>query len=180
MRALRTKLILSVALLIRAPALGPIMTPSISTIWIAPDLAVERPQFGVLTPGDDGKEHFSAASRVPLVAGQAYGWVMKLHTDRHMVRWRERMHVPEHPPKRSAAASNPRSRLAQPREQNLEGGGVIGHFWRLDADDPTGSYALELYVEGTLVQEFVFTVDAGSGRASFEDPMQPPDGRPIA
>jgi hypothetical protein len=180
MRRLRSKVLLSVALLLRAPSIGPIATPSISTIRIAPDLVVERPQFGVLVLGEDGAEHFTAASHVPLVTGQAFGWVMKLHTDRRTVRWRERLHVPDPAPNRSAAARNPRKPLALPREQNLEGGGLIGHFWRVNSEDPGGSYAIELFVENTLVQEFVFTLDEGSGRASFEDPLRTAPVRPIA
>ena len=167
MRGIRPKALLSIALLMPMPAILPIAAPSIASIRIAPDLVVERPVFGVLVTSDGGEEHFEASSRVPLTQGQAYGWVMKLHTSRRTVRWRERLQIPDGAPNRSARAKNPRTSAALPREQTLEGDGLIGHFWRVAPGDPGGSYSIELYVEGALVQHFVFTLDESSRRASL-------------
>jgi hypothetical protein len=167
MRGIRPKALLSIALLMPMPALRPIATPSIASIRIAPDLVVERPVFGVLVAGDDGVERFEPSSRVPLTQGQAYGWVMKLHTNRPSVRWRERLQIPDRAPNRSARAKNPRTPAAARREQTLEADGLIGHFWRVGPGDPGGSYAIEVYVEEALVQQFVFTLDASSRRASL-------------
>jgi hypothetical protein len=158
---------LSIALLMPMPALRPIATPSIATIRIAPDLVVERPVFGVLVANDGGEEHFEASSRVPLTQGQAYGWVMKLHTSRTTVRWRERLQIPDGAPNWSAPAKNPSSAAALHPEETLEGEGVIGHFWRVAPGDRSGSYSIEVYVEGALVQQFVFMLDASPRRASL-------------
>ena len=166
---MRPKALLSIALLMPMPAVNPIATPSIASIRVAPDLVVERPVFGVLVPGDDGNEHFEAAAHVPLTEGQAYGWVMKLHTNRSSVRWRERLHIPEGKPNRSARAANPRTPAALPRDETLAREGVVGHFWRVARGDPRGAYSIELFVEGTLVQEFGFTMDEASRRAAAAD-----------
>ena len=167
MRGIRPKALLSIALLMPMPAIRPIAAPSIASIRIAPDLVVERPVFGVLVASDGGEEHFEASSRVPLTQGQAYGWVMKLHTSRPTVRWRERLQIPDGAPNWSARAKNPSTPAALPREQTLEGDGVIGHFWRVVPGDPGGSYSMEVFVEGALVQQFVFTLDESSRRASL-------------
>ncbi|HEX3365825.1 hypothetical protein [Phenylobacterium sp.] len=120
--------------------------------------------FGVFNTVD-GKPAFKEADKVPNKAGQQYGWLVKLKTNKSTVRVREEIRLPaptntwgekaKLPPGMTVAADNRSAvfeRDVAPREN------LIFNVWAVAAGDPSGDYVIRVTIDGQL-RQFNFTVE---------------------
>ncbi len=120
--------------------------------------------FGLFELDTPQGPRFSPGTVVPLVENQAYGWIIRLRTDKPTVKWREEFVLPERPAtwgdpeplgKRSISSSG-RTSITE-REVTPEKG-VISNVWTVAPGDPKGRHLIRVFVEGVLVKTFLFEV----------------------
>lgn len=120
-------------------------------------------RFGVFN-AIDGRSKFVPARVVPLVEGQAYGWVIELRTDKKKVRWREEFTLPQAPETWGTPELLGTRRLSQDSkvlttERLVEPvDGAIFNMWSVAKGDPAGKHLMRVFVEGRLVNTFEFEV----------------------
>jgi hypothetical protein len=119
--------------------------------------------FGLFATGADGQPSFHPSQVVPLKTGQAYGWVMKLRTDKPKVHYREEFTLP-------GAASNwgtagsPETKVGADRKTAVSerdvplADGVILNAWSVADGDPPGHYVIRVTVEDQPARQFDFDV----------------------
>jgi len=126
----------------------------------APPVEVLEAQFGLFRAGDDGKPRFEPALIVPDVEGEAYGWQVKVKTDKPKVRWREELTLPEAPRTwgDDVKMRSDDGRTAVTEQETAPEDGVIRNVWAIAAGDPKGAYELKLTIEGEPTRTFLFEV----------------------
>jgi len=123
-------------------------------------------EFGLFNQTPDGKGEFVPTRQVPLVANQAYGWIVALRTDKPTLRWREEFQLPTRPDSwgppdtagRRRISADGRSAISERRVSPVNG--VIFNTWAVAPGDPPGRYRIRVYVENRLVETFDFQVEA--------------------
>jgi len=133
---------------------------------IADDLVLVSAEFGLLEKGEDGAVQFKATDKVPLVAGQGYGWRLRFQTKRESVAMREEFELPVAPKNWDSSGSGGEFKVSTDgRTGTTEGDatlqdGAIIRAWQVADGDPTGAHVIRVYIEGKLVRTFKFDVVA--------------------
>jgi hypothetical protein len=120
--------------------------------------------FGLFNLSDPSKPVFVPATVVPLAPNQAYGWIIRLRTDKSKIKWREEFTLPVKPatwgdtePLGTRTVSNDGRTSVTEREASPERG-VIFNSWSVAPGDPKGRYMIRVFVEGSLTKTFEFEV----------------------
>lgn len=120
--------------------------------------------FGLFNFSDPSKPAFVPAIVVPLVPNQAYGWIIRLRTDKSKIKWREEFTLPVKPatwgdaePLGTRSVSNDGRTSVTEREVSPERG-VIFNSWTVAPGDPKGRYVIRVFVEDSLAKTFEFEV----------------------
>jgi hypothetical protein len=120
--------------------------------------------FGLFNLSDPSKPAFVPATVVPLAPNQAYGWIIRLRTDKSKIKWREEFTLPVKPatwgdaePLGTRSVSNDGRTSVTEREVSPERG-VIFNSWAVAPGDPKGRYVIRVFVEGSLAKTFEFKV----------------------
>ncbi|MEO6276523.1 hypothetical protein [Roseateles sp.] len=166
MKSLASALALALTLGVGA---APGSTPAADAAPAQSQVDVVGSVFGLFKLRSDGTALFEPATVVPLVQGQAYGWMLKLRTDAKQVRWREEFMLPAAPEVWNGAASVPAdagvkhtlsadSRVSIMERVVAPEGGVLMNSWAVEKGDPAGTYRIRVFVEGRLAASFEFDV----------------------
>lgn len=121
-------------------------------------------EFGLFDSSQNGKPRFVPTKVVPLVPEQAYGWIIRLRTDKTRIKWREEFTLPAKP----ETWGNPYSRDSREisddgrvsileREVAVEKGMIL-NAWKVAPGDPKGAYRIRVFVEESLIATFEFEV----------------------
>jgi hypothetical protein len=124
---------------------------------------------GVFTTSTPEDFSFTAATDVPLVVGQPFGWVIQLRTHQSnptpTVKMREELILPDFPVTWGATDTtgtrtvSDDSRVASTDfEIQPDTSGLLYRVWSIADGDPPGRYVFKLYIEGKLVKELGFEV----------------------
>jgi hypothetical protein len=120
--------------------------------------------FGLFNLSDPNKPTFVPTTVVPLSPNQAYGWIIRLRTDKSKIKWREEFTLPVKPatwgdaePLGTRSVSNDGRTSVTEREVSPERG-VIFNSWSVAPGDPKGRYMIRVFVEGSLTKTFEFEV----------------------
>lgn len=120
--------------------------------------------FGILIKDQSGKETFKPANTVPLVEGQAYGWVIKLSPGSTKVKWKEVFILPATPDTWGPGEASGKHKISEDRKVSITekevsvDDGYIQNFWNVAPGDPVGEYVIHVYVNDLLLQTFKFNV----------------------
>lgn len=128
-----------------------------------PDVVITQATFGVYRTAQPGRSAFEASDVVPFVAGQQYGWLIRLDTSRPHVHWREELILPSAPKTwgservgyRTIAADN-RSIVTE-RDVRTDSG-YIFNAWKIEPGDPAGRYTLTVSIQDGPSHTFAFEV----------------------
>jgi uncharacterized protein YdgA (DUF945 family) len=144
---------------VAASATGPA-----DNVAIAAGTEVVQADFGLFNSPGSEKPSFVPGKLVPLVPNQNYGWVMQLHTDKAVVKWKEEISLPVKPaswgPPESAGglSISADGRSATIEKIGVPDHGAISSQWFIESGDPKGHYVLRVTVEDTPAQVFEFDV----------------------
>ncbi|WP_460713916.1 hypothetical protein [Lysobacter terrae] len=127
------------------------------------EVVITQATFGVYRTQEAGQVALQPTDIVPHMAGQQYGWLIRLKTDRSRVRWREELHLPDAPATWGSERIGRRSLSADKRtlvtEREVETrSGYIFNAWQVEPGDPVGRYTLQVTVENGPSARFAFTV----------------------
>jgi hypothetical protein len=127
-------------------------------------VAITQSTFGVYRTEQAGQMILEPASTVPFSVGQQYGWIMRLKTSRHRVRWREELTLPSVPRTwgrerigSRTIASDDRSIITE-REVSSDSG-YIFNAWKIEPGDPIGHYRIVVSIEDGPSRTFSFDVE---------------------
>lgn len=132
-----------------------------------PEGTIERSHFGVfgiIAKDDQSGEKFQITDTVPLVEGQAYGWIIKLGPGAIKVNVKEVFELPAKPDTwGSAEASEVREisrdgRISTTEKMVVVEDGFIQNFWSVAIGDPPGDYVIRIYVDDRLLETFRFKI----------------------
>lgn len=119
-------------------------------------------EFGLFNLSEPSKPAFVPAKVVPLAPNQAYGWIIRLRTDKAKIKWREEFTLPVKPatwgdpePLGTRTVSNDGRTSITEREVSPTRG-TIFNSWTVAPGDPKGRYVIRVFVEGTLAKTFEF------------------------
>ena len=133
---------------------------------IGKDLVLVSAEFGLVDLDADGTAHFKPANKIPLVPGQAYGWRLRLRTNREIVALREELQLPVAPKTWNSAIPNadfkvsPDGRTGTTEADAMPVDGILMNVWQVAEGDPAGAHVIRLYLERKLVRTFTFEVVA--------------------
>lgn len=120
--------------------------------------------FGLLNLSDPSKPSFVPSTSVPFVPDQAYGWIIRIRTDKAKIKWREEFTLPVKPSTWGAveqigtrSISNDGRTSVTEREVSTDRG-LIFNSWSVAPGDPKGKYVIRVFVEGSLAKTFDFEV----------------------
>lgn len=123
-----------------------------------------RAEFGLFNVSPQGKQTFVPATVVPMAPGQAYGWIIQLHTDKEKIRWLEEFTLPTQPstwgendPQVTRSVSN-NGRTSITEREVAPDQSLIYHSWAVAPGDPKGKYTIRVFIEGSLAKKFEFEV----------------------
>ncbi|MBI2956035.1 MAG: hypothetical protein HYY26_01860 [Acidobacteria bacterium] len=133
-----------------------VIPPRQTLLQVAPNLTIESAQFGTFSEMREGGLSFSPTSIVPNRNGQQYGWVVNLRTARNTVHVREEHIVWTVTVEGENGQAVPLT-LANEADVGTEGGVIYG-TWAVENEEPTGSRTMKVYIDGTLVETFSFTI----------------------
>jgi hypothetical protein len=126
-------------------------------LHVEPSARVASSSFGAWTPCGQ----FVATDRVPLVAGQGFGWHLDV-PDGQPVVWHEQLILPAAPAEWSGAQFvdiSDDGRVATTAGVDVPYEGGLEHGWSITEGDPAGDYELRLWVDGRLHERFFFRVE---------------------
>jgi hypothetical protein len=132
-------------------------------------LKVVSAEFGLFDFSDPDNPTYEPADTVPLVPGQAFGWVIQLDTDKETVKWREEFTVPAKPAtwgdldETNTMSADGRT-LTTVKTDTLNDGAIF-NAWEIAPGDPAGKYVMRVFVEGELVSTFEFDVQSPPAEA---------------
>jgi len=135
-------------------------------VFLGKDLDLVSAEFGLVEQDADGTVHIKATDKIPLVAGQTYGWRLRFKTKREIVALREEFEVPVAP--KSWASSipdaafkvSPDGRTGITEADGVLVDGALMNAWQVAERDPPGAHVIRLYIERRLVRTFKFEVVA--------------------
>jgi hypothetical protein len=120
--------------------------------------------FGLFNLSDPSKPSFVPSASVPLVPDQAYGWIIRIRTDKAKIKWREEFTLPFRPwtwgpaePLGTRSVSNDGQTSVTEREVSTDRG-LIFNSWSVASGDPKGKYIIRVFIEGSLAKTFEFDV----------------------
>lgn len=128
------------------------------------NIKVVRAYFGLFDTNSSGKLSFKKSNRIPLVAGQLYGWIIVLKSDKSTVRLREEFRLPLAPKtwgKENTEENNtvsPDGKLHITEREVDVSKGVITNAWGVAPGDPDGTYVIRVFIEDQLLATFEFDV----------------------
>lgn len=134
-------------------------------------------RFGVFGIDAQGRRVLLETAKFPAVVAAPYGWYIVFRTDKPTIVWREEFELPEPPPTWGPGETlgifsvSPDRRTAVTERVMPTRVGFLTHEWRYAPGDPIGAHAMRVYIDGQLVREFKFEIEAG--------PPQPPSDRPF-
>lgn len=121
-------------------------------------------EFGLFNLSDPSKPSFVPSASVPLVPGQAYGWFIRVRTDKAKIKWREEFTLPVKPttwgaaePVGTRSISNDGQTSVTEREVSPDKG-LIFNSWSVAPGDPKGKYMIRVFIDGSLAKAFEFEV----------------------
>jgi hypothetical protein len=124
-------------------------------------VGIERMQFGVVLEADEGAWSLQEMRHIPFKPGTMIGWRIRLR-DPQKVTWREEFILPRKP---KVWETGPQTRLerggtvAVTEKTVRPRYGWIRNAWVISEGDPPGAYLIRIYVQGTLVKAFEFTLE---------------------
>ena len=128
------------------------------------EIGVLEAVFGIFSPSGAGETSFVPTNTVPYVAGQEYGWFIKVKTDQPTVKWREVFTLPAAPntwgvegDTEDLSITNDGKTSTKEQEVAPEEG-LIFNSWTIAPGDPQGKHVMRVYIEGRLVHIFEFEV----------------------
>ena len=153
-------------LLLATLAFCPSVQASVSTPAGAALLAPEvvSVEFGLFDGSKDVSPAFVPSRRVPLVPGQAYGWIIQLRTDKEKIRWKEEFTLPAkpatwgEPESRGSRAVSEEGRVSVTERVVTPAGGMIFNTWEVAPGDPSGRYVIRVIIDGVEAARFEFEV----------------------
>ena len=119
--------------------------------------------FGTFDYGRADGLGFQRTDVVPLIPGQAYGWIMRVPTRASSVRIREELILPAPAPE-WGTFGNPGITVAADRRSAVTEidvpvvDGTISNSWQVAEGDPPGPYVIRVSVEGQPATVFRFTL----------------------
>jgi hypothetical protein len=126
-----------------------------------PAVVVTQATFGLYRTEQAGQAIFEPTRVVPLAAGQQYGWLIRIRTDRPRIRWHEELTLPSSPQTwgkeqigTRVLAANKRSIVTE-REVRADSG-YIFNAWKVEPGDPPGRYAITVSIEDGPSRTFAF------------------------
>lgn len=121
-------------------------------------------EFGLFNFSDPSKPSFVPSALVPLVPDQAYGWIIRIRTDKAKIKWREEFTLPVKPttwgaaePVGTRSVSNDGRTSVTEREVTPDQG-LLFNSWSVAPGDPKGIYIIRVFIEGTFAETFEFEV----------------------
>ena len=160
-------------------ALGAILSAPLKLHAEAPSsLDVIKKQFGILTEVDDCF-NFVPVTKVPLVIGQSFGWLLRVKTDRAKVVVREEQTLAA-PPASFGTGDNASDISSDGRtcitELHLEPDedGLIYNFWEVAKGDPAGPASFRLFIDDELVASFKFILVSNNDAQDDKDTAAAP------
>jgi hypothetical protein len=121
-------------------------------------------EFGLFNLSDPSNLRFAPSTSVPLVPGQAYGWIIRVRTEKAKIKWREEFTLPVKPRTwgvdesvGTRSVSNDGRTSVTMREVSPDRG-LIFNSWSVAPGDPKGRYSIRVFVEGYLAKAFEFEV----------------------
>lgn len=128
---------------------------------------IEKPKFGVfgiLENSGSGVLSFRETDTVPLITGQAYGWIIKVSPKMKSITWKEVFELPDMPETWGREEGlgelqiSPDRKVAVVEKKASVLDGEISHFWEVASSDPPGEYVIRVYINGDLIETFRFKV----------------------
>ena len=117
--------------------------------------------FGTFDYGRADGVGFQRTDVVPLIPGQAYGWIMRMPTSASSVRIREELILPAPAPEWGTfgtpgitVAADRRSAVTEIDVPVVDG--MISNSWEVAEGDPPGPYIIRVSVEGRPATVFRF------------------------
>lgn len=145
----------------------PLLT-SANTLEVQPstlsDQKVIYAEFGLFNAEPSNNLVFQPTNKIPLIPNQGYGWIIKLHTTKPTIKWREEFTLPLEPktwgtPELLGVRSiSSDSRTSTTVREVSPDDGVIFNAWEVAPGDPIGHYTIRVFIENTLIKTFEFDV----------------------
>jgi hypothetical protein len=120
--------------------------------------------FGIITKNDQGDDKFQITDTVPLVEGQAYGWIIKLGPGVEQVNVKEVFELPAKPETWGSGETGVEheisrdGRISTTEKMMVVEDGFIQNYWSVAAGDPPGDYVIRVYADDRLLETFRFKV----------------------
>jgi hypothetical protein len=131
----------------------------------AGNVEVINAQFGLFCQSEAGTPSFMPGTAVPLVAGQTYGWVIGLKSDKPAVHWREEFTLPDAPAQWGSPDGQTELSISADKKVSvvekdapLEAGGLILNIWSVAPGDPKGKYSIRVVIDKAVERTFEFNV----------------------
>jgi hypothetical protein len=132
----------------------------------AAQVEVVSAQFGVFGADPSGRRILFETNRFPAITAAPYGWYIVFKTDKPTVIWREEFELPEAPPTWGPGEAlgiytiSPDRKTAVTERIIPTRLGFIANEWRYAPGDPIGAHAMRIYIDGQLIREFKFDIEA--------------------
>ncbi len=132
----------------------------------AAQVEVISAQFGVFGADPSGRRILFETNRFPAITAAPYGWYIVFKTDKPTVIWREEFELPEAPPTWGPGEAlgiytiSPDRKTAVTERIIPTRLGFIANEWRYAPGDPIGAHAMRIYIDGQLIREFKFDIEA--------------------
>lgn len=116
---------------------------------------------GLLDEGETGQPKFTRTEIVPLKEGQRYGWYMFVRTNKPTLRYEEEIAMAGPTTwgntSGSLVVTEDKRGAKVVREVDPKGGWLRG-IWSINSDDPQGPVRIKITIEGSVVQNFSWTL----------------------
>jgi hypothetical protein len=133
----------------------------IETVKPSEELIVLKSTLGLINFEPTGKSVFTPTKTIPFVEKQAYGWIIKLNSNKK-IKWREEVTFPETPSLALITSKklkiNTDGKTAVFEKEVTPNNGVIHHQWTISKDDMKGKYIVKIFTEDNLLKSFEFTI----------------------
>lgn len=124
-------------------------------------LVVLKSTFGLINFEPTGKSIFTPSKTIPFVEKQAYGWIIKINSNKKL-KWREEIIFPEAPSLSLITSKklkmNTDGNTAIFEKEVTPINGVIHNQWIISKYDIKGKYTINVFAEQKLLKSFDITV----------------------
>lgn len=125
------------------------------------ELTVLKSTLGLINFEPTGKSVFTPTKTIPFIEKQAYGWIIKLNSNKK-IKWREEVTFPETPSLALITSKklkmNADGKTAVFEKEVTPNNGIIHHQWTISKDDIKGKYIVKIFAENKLLKSFEFNV----------------------